>query len=267
MFRYLLPGSELHDKLRTNTPGIDSTVMYIYFKYSEEIPDVLKEENPITVDMNNAGDILASISEDGTRIYIYSDYDIRTKDCQMMFYRMSNLCRVDLYNFNTDECDSMRRMFMNCTSLVYVDMNNLSSSNVEDFTEMFSGCSSCQYIDIRRFKVPSTKETCVFSDMFKDTTSLRRISVGENFVFEASMSLANPNTDVIKDSNGLWNCPELATSYNADDLPTGLDTTYYAIDVNSDTLDKSLITLGSLKESTKDIALSVARQLKYLSAE
>ena len=138
MYVYLLPGSEFHDKLREYRSDVDSTLMYVTFDYTSSVPDTALEWDQ--VDVSSAGDnhVQACLSEDGTELYVHSIFDIRVRDCQMMFYRMSRLVRVELTNFVTCDCTSFRRMYMNCSSLPYVDMCGLSAPRVEDFTEMFS---------------------------------------------------------------------------------------------------------------------------------
>ena len=264
MYKYLLPGSEFHDKLRQSNPDMDSSVVTVVFEYTDNVEHLVEGLDSLSVASDNSDAIKASFSEDGTNLYVYSDYDIRTTDCQMMFYRMSLLSRVKFNNFNTDECTNMRRMFMNCTSLPFVDMSNLSSVNVEDFTEMFSGCSSCFSINIKEFQVPSTKETCVFSDMFKELTSLRRLSVGNKFTFSGSMSLSNPDIDTIPGSDGLWYFPKTSSSFTSDQLTGGVEGTYYAYDVLSNNHDQELLTVGSLKESMKAVVMEFANTLKIL---
>ena len=270
-YRYLLPGSEFHDKIRTAVPDIDNTVCSIFFKYSH---DVIEDTTAYTVvDVTYIVDtpeyvdnVQALVSEDGSKMYVVSEYDIKCLDCQMMFYRMKNLSRVVLDNFNTDDCSSMRRMFMGCTSLKFIDMSNLSSRNVSDFTEMFSGCSSCLSIDVSNFQVPSTAETCVFSDMFKDVKLLRRLSVGKSFIFAGSMNLADPDVNTVPGTNGRWNFPVLGTSYSSSELSGGTAGTYYAVDVLNDS-DTSLVTLESLRECSEVIGQFIRKKMKYMNVE
>ena len=267
MYVYLLPGSEFHDKLREYRSDVDSTLMYVTFDYTSSVPDTALEWDQ--VDVSSAGDnhVQACLSEDGTELYVHSIFDIRVRDCQMMFYRMSRLVRVELTNFVTCDCTSFRRMYMNCSSLPYVDMCGLSAPRVEDFTEMFSGCSSCQSIDVRNLSVPSSAETCVYSDMFKGCTSLRRLSVGENFHFEASMSLSDPNTDVIPESDGMWHSSFDGSSSTSANLTGGVPTTYFAVNVTSNGHDNDLVTVSDVVSATKQIAFAVAKQLRYYSAD
>lgn len=267
MYTYLLPGSEFHDKIRDSVPTIDDTVQLVVFEYYHNVYDKVSNLSQIVVDSNNSGSILASITESGTTLYVYSDSDIRCKDCQMMFYRMSQLKRVDLSNFNTDECTSMRRMFMNCASLEFVDMSHLSSWVVADFTEMFSGCTSCKCVDVRRFVLPSEAETCVYSDMFKNNTSLRSISVGSQFTFFDSMSLENPSTESVTESNGKWNNPDTGQSFDSSELPSNTSATYYAVDLLDESNIQGLVTLPSVVSATQQIARTVLRNLRYLNAE
>ena len=267
MYEYLLPGSEFHDALRDHVSTIDDTLMYASFDYTNNVSSRVEGLEAIPVASDKSDSIVACISEDGTHLYVHSNHEIRLLDCQMMFYRMNLLCRVYLNNFNTDECDTMRRMFMGCSSLHEVDMSNLSSRNVEDFTEMFSGCSSLTSIDIQRFRVPSTKETCVFSDMFKNTPSLRRLTVGSTFTFAVSMGIANPDPSVINQSDGKWHLASTGQSFDASELSGGVDGTYYACDVTSTEHDSDLVTVAGVRGLSKEIANQVAKKLKYLNVQ
>ena len=267
MYVYLLPGSEFHDKLRERKSDVDSTLMYVTFDYTDNVPDFALEWPQVDVGVAGTSDVQACLSEDGTQLYVHSKFDIRVRDCQMMFYRMSLLVRVELNNFVTCDCTSFRRMYMNCSSLSYVDMGWLSAPHVEDFTEMFSGCSACQSIDIRHLSVPSSAETCVYSDMFKGCTSLRRLSVGEHFHFEASMSLSDPDTDVIPESDGMWHSCFDGSSSTSTDLTGGVPTTYFAVNVTSNDHANDLVTVSDVVSAPKQIAFAVAKQLRYYSAD
>lgn len=258
---YLLPGSEFHDKLRQRKADIDSTLMYATFDYTSNVPGYALKWPQVDVGVTGTSDVLACVSSDGTTLFVHSDQSIALKDCQMMFYRMSSLVRVDLNNFNTEECTTFRRMFMGCTSIPFVDMSNLEAPYAEDFTEMFSGCSSCSSIDVSSLSVPSSAETCVFSDMLKGTTSLRRLSVGKQFTFSVSMSLSNPSTSVIPESDGMWHSSFDGKSYTVDTLPSGVYTTYFAVDVASNDHAQDLVTVQGVSCAAQQIALAVKKYL------
>ena len=264
MYVYLLPGSELHDKLREWVTTIDDSLEKIVFACTSDIPAEVLDYDNIGVDSMNTSNIVASLSEDQKVLYVHSNYDIRSKDCQMMFYRMSNLKEVVFNNFNTDECLSMRRMFMGCTALESVDMCTLTSDNVEDFTEMFSGCTSCKYLDVRSLSVPSSHETCVYSDMFKNMTLLRRVHVGNTFAFSSVMQLPVPDAAYIPETNGRWNDPTRSTSYTSDNLPSNLDATYFAVDIQN-VGNNYLITCEGLKNAATELCRQLLSSIKYYS--
>lgn len=265
MFKYLLPGSELHDRLRSTFSGIDGNLVHCMFKSTDDIKTAVSGWTSVSVDMDKTGSILASLSNDETTLIIHSDFGIKAVDCQMMFYRMKALSHVSFDNFNTSECTTMRRMFMGCESLCEVDMHGLSSYSVQDFTEMFSGCLSCSSIDVCGLEVPSHAETCVYSDMFKDCKCLRVISVGSEFSFSNSMSLANPDSSYIKQTNGKWNRLLDGASFNSNSIPSNVKCSYYAIPVNSNMHDNELVTLGSIKSASKQIVQAMSKQLRHLN--
>lgn len=266
MHRYLLPGSEFRDAVNSLCGELASAVQEVEFNYTDSLPRWVLDLNQVAVCYDGSDDVKMCVSEDGYTVFVHSDYDVRCLDCQMMFYRMSQLKCVRFCNFNTDECNTMRRMFMGCTSLKHVDMHHLSSDDVEDFTSMFSGCSSLKSVDVSMFRVPSSKESCTFSDMFKGCSSLRRITVGGNFFFNASMSLTNPDRQKIPESDGTWHFPLTGKSYDSSELQGGLAGTYYACDVASSSLDSSLVTVGALKSAISAVSAQFDKTLRYLSS-
>ena len=123
MFKYLLPGSELHDRLRNTFSDIDNTLVYCMFKTTDDVKSIVASMPSVSVDMDKTGSILASMSQDGTTLIIHSEFGIKAKDCQMMFYRMKLLSHVSFDNFNTSECTTRRRMFMGGESVCEGDMH------------------------------------------------------------------------------------------------------------------------------------------------
>lgn len=263
MIKYLLDGVSFHAKLRELRSNIDSTAMYIDFSNEEDIECYVNGLDTVNVDSSYDGSIKASITDDGKRVYVYSNYDIGCKNAQQMFSGMGVLCHVNFDNFDASECSNMRRMFYSCASLGYIDLECISTPKLTDCTEMFSGCSSCYSINIKSMTVDGV----VASDnMFNGTKSLRLLSFGDKFTYKPSMGLANPDSSIVKGSNGKWNMLSNGTSYTAASIPSKSNGTFYAVDVSDEADDDSLVTVGAVREAAKQIAQAVSKQIRYFSS-
>lgn len=264
MSYYLLPGSEFRDKLTDIFSDVGGVTETIVFSYTDKYSDRISGITAVPVDFDEAGSINAYVLDEGKTILILSKSDIYCKDCQMMFYRMKVLEKISFENFNTSECTNMHRMFMTCYKLRYVNMSTQTSANVMDFSEMFNECPEVSFIDIRNFTLTADPETCDFVDMFKGCSGLRRLSVGRNFQYSPEMELANPKTSYIQDSDGKWHDLTTGISYDSDDLPSNIDTTYYAIDVSPKTaLDTSIMSFETMRAVAEQIAISVNNKFMF----
>lgn len=272
-YAYILAGSEFHDAIRNAYPDIDSKVTSISFEYWNSVysDDLINHYGRVNVSLS--GNVAAYVSPDESEILVVSEKEIRSVDCQMMFYRMSNLTSVKFNNFNTDECASMRRMFHGCTSLPRIDLYGMSSVACSDYTEMFNGCSSCLSIDMSTLGYLEYRgqSEILTTNMFNGLESLRRLSVSKQFAFKQDMGLKNPNPAVVFGSDGLWHCPKIGKSFDltngqdCDDLSGVSDNvTYYACDVSSNEKDVSVITLGALKSAFSESASRTAKSLRQL---
>ena len=272
-YAYILAGSEFHDAIRNAYPDIDSKVTSISFEYWNNVysDDLINYYG--LVDVSLSGNVKAYVSPDESEILVVSEKEIRSVDCQLMFYRMSNLTSVKFNNFNTDECASMRRMFHGCTSLPRIDLYGLSSAVCSDFTEMFNGCSSCLSIDMSTlgYLEYNGQSEVLTTNMFNGLESLRRISVSKQFAFRQDMGFENPNPVIVFGSDGLWHCPKIGKSFNLNNGQDSYDitrvhdnVTYYACDVASNEKDGSVITLGALKSAFSESASITAKSLRQL---
>lgn len=260
---YLLPGSEFRDKLTDILSTVGSVSTEIVFGYTEDYSAKIVGITGTPVDFDEAGNINAYVVDDGKHILVLSDSDIFLKDCQMMFYRLKALERVSFDNFNTLECTNMHRMFMTCTKLRYVNMPTQTSANVTDFSEMFNESPNISFIDIRNFTLVADPNTCNFVDMFKGCTGLRRLRLGRNFQYSPEMELQNPDVAYIPDTDGKWHDLVSGISYEADDIPSNADVTYYAIDVTSGTYDNAIMSFGTAKEVAEQMSISVNNMLLF----
>lgn len=259
MATYLLDGISFHDKLKELRYDIDSTVMYIDFSYTPNVEGVVEHLESIDVDSNGNGDIKACATMDGAHVYIYSDDDIFCRNACSMFYGMSRLCNVGFDNFDASECLDMSRMFLGCTSIGYIDMENVSTPMLVNCIDMFSGCISCYSLNIKSMSINASTEV---SGMFYNTKSLRMLSIGDSFAYNPSMGLSNPDSSIIKGTNGRWNLLSTGNSYSVPEFPSKVPGTYYAVDVKDESNDDSLITVGCLRSALVRIANALSKQAK-----
>ena len=99
-----------------------------------------------------------------------------------MFGGCSSLTSIDLSSFNTKNVKNMICMFGDCKSLTKLSLDNFDTRSVQSFFGMFSGCESLKELDLSSFSMgDDSKDRKPFSYMFKDCTSLKKLTVGEGF--------------------------------------------------------------------------------------
>ena len=57
-------------------------------------------------------------------------------NCNYIFYKCYNITEIDLSNFDTSQCTSMRGMFNRCTSLTSLDLSSFNTSQVTSMLGM-----------------------------------------------------------------------------------------------------------------------------------
>ena len=72
----------------------------------------------------------------------------KIKNCQFMFYKLSNITNIDFSNFDTSQVTNMSYMFYNCYKLQSLDLNNFNTSNVIDMQYMFAN-SDLQSLNLK----------------------------------------------------------------------------------------------------------------------
>ena len=69
---------------------------------------------------------------------ILDDFD---SNCYSMFYKCSNITKINLSNFDTSQVTNMYSMFDGCLSLTSLDLSNFDTSQVINMRSMFYDCS------------------------------------------------------------------------------------------------------------------------------
>ena len=95
-------------------------------------------------------------------------------NCKYLFFRCSNISKIDLTNFDTSEVTDMQYMFYGCSSLISWNLSNLDTSKVSNMKFMFSSCSSLANIDLSHI---DTSEVTNFQSTFANCISLTSLNL------------------------------------------------------------------------------------------
>ena len=170
-------------------------------------------------------------------------------DMGYMFYGCSSLGQLDVSSFNTARVTDMNGMFDGCSALAALDVSGFDTSRVTDMGYMFYGCSSLGQLDVSSF---NTARVTDMSAMFQscsvefldlssfdtskvsngsymlDSNKLRKVTLGERFVFKAGISLPKQYSWNIPGADGLWHAAS-GGAYLPDGVPSNKADTYYAV--------------------------------------
>lgn len=127
-------------------------------------------------------------------VYIEGSRSIRN-----MFSNMTNLEKVNVQKFNTDNANNMRGMFQNCTKIKELDLSTFTNSGkLTDIAYMFDNCSSLEKVILNnkkfvtRISADSTnasnypeealnntgnKNGCQSQNMFRDCRNLKEVDM------------------------------------------------------------------------------------------
>ena len=104
-------------------------------------------------------------------IYIFHNLLTATN---FMFYKCTDLCDIDLSNFNTKNVTNMSFMFHRCESLANLKLTNLNTEKVINMSGMFNECEKIKELDLSSFKTQNVKD---MSKMFNRCISLEKLNI------------------------------------------------------------------------------------------
>jgi len=170
-------------------------------------------------------DFYVNLNEEENNIAI--KFNKKLKNCNVMFYGLSNITKIDFKNFDTSEVTSMIGMFYNCinlTSLDLTDINmfydcsylislNLSNLNKLSFNTssvtrmdyMFYGCRNLISLDLRNFDTSSVTN---MDSMFGGCINLK------------SLDLSNFNTSSVTNMDSMFGSCNNLKSLNLSNFNT-----------------------------------------------
>ena len=159
-----------------------------------------------------------------------------------MFSGCKSLKHLDLRNFDTrkvlntyyntgtsgNRFGSLANMFYGCTNLETLELGENFYFLADDsdrakrisVANMFQGCSSLKELDLHNWDTH-----CLLSmdNVFKGTTSLQKIKLGDKFLFRGNSVLENAPTKV--PYTGKWTKDDYSLAYMAADLKTNYNET------------------------------------------
>lgn len=142
-----------------------------------------------------------------------------------MFYSDSALTSLDVSSFNTSNVKNFESMFA-FTGLKTLNISNFNTSNATNMNRMFYNMSSLTELNASGVDTSNASMTLMFSS----DTALSKVTVGEKFVWNAS--LPTPSSSYITAPDGCfvdgnwYNDSNTAFAPNA--LPNNTAATYYA---------------------------------------
>ena len=99
-------------------------------------------------------------------------FSLNIANTSYMFYGCSNLTRIDLSFFDTNNVINMSYMFYDCSNLVKIDLTSLRIKNVINMSYMFYSCCNLEKIGL----VFNTKNVINMSCMFCNCYNLKEIN-------------------------------------------------------------------------------------------
>ena len=78
-------------------------------------------------------------------------FDTTIENCDVMFYGLENILKIDCSQFDTSQIRSMKGMFYSCKILESLNLRNFDTSSLTDMGEMFRECGSLTSLDLTSF--------------------------------------------------------------------------------------------------------------------
>ena len=72
-------------------------------------------------------------------------------ECNLMFYNLNNITKIDLSKFDTSQVTEMIGMFYECSSLISLNLDGINTSLVTNMDYMFSNCNKLDLINLKSF--------------------------------------------------------------------------------------------------------------------
>lgn len=114
--------------------------------------------------------------------FIYLKYaeikSLPIKDASLMFYRCTELEKVDARDWDTSMIDDMHGMFESCVSLEKVLAEHWDTNRVKTLSSMFENCESLSQLSCADWKVTKTVQA---DRMFAGCTAMKSFAFADNW--------------------------------------------------------------------------------------
>jgi len=154
---------------------------------------------------NYTGNVAYDLEELENNITMIWDH-LLTK-CDLMFFNLLNITKIEFINFDTSKVTSMYGMFYNCISITSLNLKNFNTLNVQTMDAMFYFCNSLKSLDLSNF---NTSSVISMNSLFANCLSL------------STIDLSNFNTSLVTDMNSMFYRCQSLKSLNLSSFNTSL---------------------------------------------
>ena len=145
---------------------------------------------------------------------------VNTTDMGYMFSYDSSLETVVFPKTDASKVYRTQYMFTYCTSLKNIDLSVVGFTNkLTDVQSMFARCEDLETVDLSTLDITNCT---YFSDFFHDCTSLKKITLGENFKYKQNPDISGQLSNGFP--SGIWLYDGDNTKYKATDIVKKLET-------------------------------------------
>ena len=142
-------------------------------------------------------------------------FDNLLTECNVMFFNLSNITKIDFSKFDSSKVTGMACMFQGCNSLESINFNNFNTASLKTMHRMFGDCIKLTSMDLSSFDTSlvtsmyGTFSSCI-SLVSLDLVSFNTISVEEMAVmfFNCSslieLNLKNFDTSSVINFHGIF---------------------------------------------------------------
>ena len=161
-----------------------------------------------------------------------------------MFHTCYNITELDVSSFDTSNCTEFSQLFEYSTSLQYIKgLENWDTSKAGTFEQTFAGCTSLKELNLSSWNTKSVVNEYLrqsnfigsaFMQMFDNCPNLQKLTLGENFSFDANGNVTNylvklPNPGMIDGQTTVWYNADTGVYYTAAEIPEKVAATYIAV--------------------------------------
>lgn len=143
------------------------------------------------------------------------------------FLQCRELELLDTRHWNVSKVTTIRGMCHGCKKLKAIYTENWDTPNLSDMRTAFNSCSSLKELNLKKLNnqgVSAANKAAAITGL----NSLEKLTLGSNYtITNTNGSPDNPLSEYIEGADGKWHTLR-GDSFDADNLPSGINITYYA---------------------------------------